>query len=187
MSRLKVLGIATLCLFVTSCGGMIMNRYSSYPQNNSLLKETTKNNEIKIKVADFTADYEAKTAQSCRMVGTINMPEKEKPYEVIRKALIDELILANLYSPDATKTMTAHIKKITFSTVDPKWVIDGTFDLEGKKVPLITEHKFQGGFVAVTACNNAVNAFMPSVQDFLYAFFKTDEFNQFIQEKKGIK
>lgn len=184
-SCLFILFLITLVINLSSCG-MIMSRYSPYPQNSLLLKDVGEDTKTKVSVAEFTADYDAKSPKSCRMVGAINMPEKEKPYEVVRKALIDELSLANLYSKDSSKVINAHVKNISFSTVSsPKWIIEGTFDLEGTKVPVSIEHKFEGGFVAVTACNNAVNAFMPSVQDYLYTFFKTDEFRNFVRKSEA--
>lgn len=179
---MKYLFYFLITISLCSCFKPSMQRYSPYIRNNVLLREKSENFKGKIRVVNFDADYKAKVTPRCRG-SALNMPERETPAEVINKALIDELLLANLYSETGEKQIKGHILSISVATFEGKWTIQGVFELDSVKVPISIEHKFAGSAWGDAACNNSAASFMSAVQDFLYKLFSSPEFNEFLAKK----
>jgi hypothetical protein len=90
-------GIRSLLAVVllTGCSSYAVPRYGVSVTNVAALKQTGAR---KINVGPFTATGGSKTEITCRAVGPIKTPDERPFEEYVRKALIDELQVAELYA-----------------------------------------------------------------------------------------
>src|SRR5439155_328409 len=72
----------------------------------------------KVNVGQFTAKEPGKTKIACRAVGPSTTPDERPFEEFIRKALIDELTVAD--------TLTGQLNKIDFDSMAGEWELDLT-------------------------------------------------------------
>jgi hypothetical protein len=69
-----------------------------------------------VRVGDFTAAQPGRTEITCRAVGPIKTPYGESFEAFIRKALIDELRIAEIYSETVRVTLTGRLDSLDFSS-----------------------------------------------------------------------
>jgi hypothetical protein len=121
-----------------------------------------------VKVGPFTAAKPGRTEITCRAVGPIKTPDGEAFEEFVRKALIDELTISEVYAPDAPVTLTGRLDEIDFSSgwTDAAWQIGLTVvSSTGKSVTVHETYEFKGNFVGEIACQQTAHALKPAVQD----------------------
>jgi hypothetical protein len=74
--------------------------------------------------------------------------------EFIRKARVDELKLANAFSPTAPVTLTGKLDQIDFDSGEGRWNLALTIKSSNGKFMVVTEDYFyKTSFVGETACN----------------------------------
>lgn len=128
----------------------------------------------KVNVGRFTATTPGKTEIGCRAVGPVKTPD-ERPFEdYIRRALIDELKVAEMLSDSAPVTLTGNLDKIDFSSMSGDWTMDlTTTSSNGRSLTVSSKYGFSTGpmfqpgggqAAAVRACGETAQAFAPAVQ-----------------------
>ena len=98
-----------------------------------------------------------------------------------RDALISELKFAGIYSAESNLKIRGHLKHVDFSSTKGEWIIE--LELKGPANESFTVsvlYDFAAGWVAVSACTNAANAFMPAVQGLIGAIIKDPEFRALV-------
>ncbi|SIT34857.1 conserved exported hypothetical protein [Paraburkholderia ribeironis] len=113
----------------------------------------------------------------CRAVAPIKTPDGEPFAAFIRNALISELKLAGVYADTAPISLSGHLDSIDFSTVKGAWDIQLTItSSNGKSMTQAVHYSFTSSYYGETACNQAAQAFMPSVQDLLAKVVRSPDF-----------
>lgn len=112
--------IAVLC---TGCSSYAVPRYGVSVTNVAALRQTGAQ---KVSVGAFTASGGSKTEIGCRAVGPVKTPDERPFEEYIRKALIDELQVAEIYSESGPITLTGNLDQIDFSSTAGKWSLGVT-------------------------------------------------------------
>src|SRR5216117_1493817 len=117
--------IALLALIVAfaGCASFDVGRYGVSVENVAALKKLGGQ---KVNVGQFTAKEPGKTKIPCRAVGPITTPDERPFEEFIRKALIDELTVADMLSDSAPVTLTGQLNKIDFDSMAGEWELDLT-------------------------------------------------------------
>lgn len=132
-----------------------------------------------VNVGPFTAAEPGRTRITCRGVGPIKTPDGE-PFEAfIRKALLDELMLAEVYSPTAPIILTGHVDALDFSSgiTDSAWAIAVTLlSSNGKRLSVTERYVFTSSWYGETACNQTAQALMPAVQNVVEKIVQHPEF-----------
>jgi len=106
---------------LTGCSTYAASRYAMSADNVVALRALRGQ---QINVGPFTAVGGSKTEITCRAVGPIKTPDGETFEQFIRKALIDEMTIAEVYSPTAPAALTGRLDRIDFtSTTDANWDI----------------------------------------------------------------
>lgn len=121
-----------------------------------------------VAVGPFTAAKPGQTEITCRGVGPIKTPDGETFEAFIRKALLDELTIAEVYAPSAPVTLTGTLDDIDFSSglTDAAWRLGLTVRSSNGKTLTVTEtYRFTSSWVGETACNQTAQALMPAVQN----------------------
>jgi hypothetical protein len=103
----------------------------------------------------------------CRGVGPIKTPDGEAFEEFVRKALVDELTIAEVYASDARTTITGRLDSIDFSSgMGATWNIGLTItSSNGQTLSVSEEYKYTSSYYGETACNQTAHALMPAVQN----------------------
>jgi hypothetical protein len=114
----------------------------------------------------------------CRGVGPIKTPDGE-PFEAyIRKALVDELKIAELYGESASVVLTGRLESIDFqSGAGAAWVLKVTLNSSNaRSVSVAEEYRYTSSYYGETACNQTAQALMPAVQNVVHKLVRHPDF-----------
>jgi hypothetical protein len=114
--------LLALAVLLTGCSTYATSRYAINAETVAALRAYRP---ATVTVGPFTAAKPGQTEITCRAVGPIKTPDGETFEEFIRKALVAELTLAELYAPSAPVTLTGKVESINFSSgiTDAAWTI----------------------------------------------------------------
>jgi len=119
----------------------------------------------KISVGKFTATGGSQTEITCRAVGPIKTPDERPFEEYVRKALIDELQVAEIYSESGPTTLTGNLDKVDYSSTGGKWMLGVTVTLSnGRSLTVANDFDYETSFIGEKACALSAQAFGPAVQ-----------------------
>mgnify|MGYP000873194247 CR=1 FL=1 len=170
----KIVFLLFLSLIVSGCSTYAASRYSICTVNVVALRSL---NGKTINVGAFTATKSGQTEIMCRGVGPIKTPDGEPFSEYVRKAFIDELKIANVYSSNAPVVITANLDSIDFSSNSGTWSISMTFKSSNGKSVIATEnYSYTSSFYGETACNQTAQALMPAVQNLVGKVVRSNNF-----------
>jgi hypothetical protein len=114
---LRALSIIMPCLAINAlagCSTYTATRYSISADTVTALRAFRPQ---KVNVGAFTAAEPGRSEIMCRAVGPIRTPDGEAFEAFIRKALVDELQVAEVYAPTAPVTLTGHVEQLDFSSL----------------------------------------------------------------------
>jgi hypothetical protein len=139
-SRLIVLLLTALVS--SACGSYTIPRYGLSADNVLALRKVGQ----KVNVGPFTTSTPGRAEIGCRGKGPVKTPD-ERPFEdYIRRALIDELKVAEMLSDSAPVTLTGNLTKIDFNSMKGEWTMDMTFaSSNGRSLALPTLYSFKTG------------------------------------------
>jgi len=164
--RIAVAGIALLVL--AGCSTYAVPRYSVSADTVAALRAV---GEVKVDVGAF-ADQNAPGANDrpgemmCRGVGPIKTPDGETYAEYIRKALISELIIADIYAQGSPTSLTGTVSGLDFSSTSGTWTVGLEIKSNnGRSVAVTNIYKYKSSFVGETACNQTAQAALGAIQD----------------------
>jgi hypothetical protein len=159
MRSLGILIVAVLCV---GCSSYAVPRYGVAVTNVTALKQTGGQ---KASVGKFTAAGESKSEITCRAVGPIKTPDERPFEEYVRKALVDELQVAERYSESGPVTLTGVLDRVDFSSTEGKWYLDLTVkSSNGSSVAVASVYDYESSFIGEKACALSAQAFGPAVQ-----------------------
>ncbi|MGZ9083349.1 MAG: hypothetical protein ACXW3U_14815 [Rhodoplanes sp.] len=165
-------------LLLAGCSTYAADRYSvSMDSQEELQTVSTEAPGRKVDVSRFSASKPGQTEIGCRAVAPIKTPDGEPFEEYIRKALIDQLRLAQLYSPDGAVHITGNLDYINFSSHQGIWSLTVTVSDEANNSFVVREdYDYQSSFVGDTACSQTAQALMPAVQNLIRKIVSTPDF-----------
>ncbi|HEY7038778.1 MAG TPA: hypothetical protein VID28_08010 [Methylomirabilota bacterium] len=149
-------------LGLSGCASFDVGRYGVSVENNAALKKL---GGAKVAVGPFTAAEPGKKEISCRAVGPIKTPDEQPFEDWIRKALIDELTVADLLVDSAPVTLTGKVNKIDFDSMAGDWFLDLTVtSSNGRSLSVANTYNYGFTYVGETACARTAKSFAPAVQ-----------------------
>lgn len=176
MRNLMVLALAAM--FVSGCSTYAANRYSISTDNVMALRTLDGNT---INVGQFGSSTPGQSQIMCRGVGPIKTPDGESFADYIRKALLDELRIANVYSESAPVTISGNLDAIDFSSSSGSWYIAVTLtSSNGRSMSIAETYNYTTSFYGETACNQTAQALMPAVQNLVGKIVRTPEFTALV-------
>ena len=154
-----------LILVLGGCSTYAVDRYSISADNVTAFRALDIE---KISVGEFTSFKPGLKEIMCRAEGPIKTPDGNSFAEYIRKSLIDELQIAEIYSLEAPFILTGHLENINFSSAEGKWNLALTIKSSNGQSILVEEaYRYTTSFNAGTACDQTAQALMPSVQNLI--------------------
>jgi len=170
----KLLIISAVAMIASGCSTYSATRYSISTDNVMVLRSL---NGKTINVGAFTSTVPGQKEIMCRGVGPIKTPDGEPFSSFIRKALLDELKIANIYSASAPVTLTGNLDALDFSSHGGSWNLRLTVKASnGKSMTAIEDYSYTSSFYGETACNQTAQAFMPAVQNLVGKVVNSPDF-----------
>jgi hypothetical protein len=165
-------------LLLSGCQTFTAYRYSISVDNVTALKALTG---TQINIGKFTATQPDQTKKWCRGFVNIVCPDSKTFEEYIRKAFIDELKLANLYSQNSSVTLTGNFDKIDFSSIAGTWYLVATIkSSNGKAISINDTYSYESNLSGVSTCSHTAQVFKPAVQNFISRIIKHKDFPSLI-------
>lgn len=172
------LSFALIAALVSGCSTYSAARYSISTDNVVSLRSL--NGKV-LNVGPFTATAPGQREITCRGVGPIKTPDGEPFSEYVRKALLDELRIANAYSATAPVTLTGNLDSIDFSSNSGNWNLSLTVkSSNGKSMSVSESFAYTTSFYGETACNQTAQALMPAVQDLVGKVVRSQDFTRLV-------
>lgn len=174
MKSIASILVLTTVTVLSGCSTYSAARYSSSTDNVMALRE------LKGKVVNvgaFSATKPGLNEIMCRGVGPIKTPDGESFADFVRKALLDELKLANAFSASSPVTLTGHLDAIDFSSANGSWNLALTVkSSNGKTMTASEQYAYKTSFYGETACNQTAQALMPAVQNLVGKIVRSPDF-----------
>ncbi|MDD5389164.1 MAG: hypothetical protein PHD37_07450 [Gallionellaceae bacterium] len=170
----KLLVLSAIAVLASGCSTYSATRYSISTDNVVALRSL---NGKSVNVGAFSASTPGQTEIMCRGVGPIKTPDGEPFAEFVRKAILDELKIANTYSSAAPVMITGNLDAIDFSSNSGNWNLALTVrSSNGKSMSVSESYGYTSSFYGETACNQTAQAFMPAVQNLVGKVVRSPEF-----------
>ena len=175
---LKKLTIMVVIIAMSGCSTYAVNRYSISVDNVTALKTL---NGVKLNVGTFTSSKPGQIEIMCRGVGPIKTPDGQTFENFIRKALEDELKIAEVYSSSAPVTLTGNLDSIDFSSTSGTWNLALTINSSnGNSLSVTEDYPYTSSYYGETACNQTAQALMPAVQNLIGKVVGNVEFKKLV-------
>lgn len=156
------LAILITVVVLGGCATFDVGRYGVSVENNAALKKLGGS---KVAVGPFTAAEPGKKEIACRGVGPIKTPDDQPFEEWIRKALIDELTVAELLAGSAPVTLSGRVNKVDFDSMAGEWMLDLTVtSSNGQSLTVANKYSYGFTYIGETACARTAKSFAPAVQ-----------------------
>jgi len=169
-----------LVALLSGCATLAASRYSISADN--VVALPTLNGKT-INVGVFTASKPGLSEIMCRIAAVIKTPDGEPFSEFIRKALVDELQMANAFSLTAPVTFTGNLDQIDFTSGDGSWNLALTIkSSNGRSMVVKEDYPFKTSFYGGTACNQTAQALMPAVQNLVSKIVRSPDFIGLLSE-----
>jgi hypothetical protein len=160
----------------------VASRYSISADNVKTLR-TFKGQSVN--VGPFSAANPGQTEIMCRgrAGAPIRTPDGEAYEDFVRKAFVDDLTIAEIYSSDATITITGRLDAIDFSSfAEAAWNISLTItSSNGQSFSVFEDYKYPSSFEGATACNATAQALMPAVQNVIGKVIRHPHFPELLR------
>lgn len=174
----KTMLVVCAAVVFSGCSTYSASRYSVSADNVTALRAY---NGKAVNVGPFSGVKAGESEIMCRGVGPIKTPDGESFSDFVRKALVDELKIANVYSQAAPVTLTGNLDSIDFSSADGSWNLALTVkSSNGKSMTVAETYKYKTSFYGETACNQTAQALMPAVQNLVGKVVRAPDFRDLV-------
>ncbi len=158
----RLIALLTILVVCAGCATFDVGRYGVSVENNAALKNLPAG---KVAVGKFTGSEPGKKEIACRAVGPIKTPDDQPFVDWIRKALVDELTVADLIAETAPVTLTGRVNQLDFDSMAGEWKLDLTvFSSNGQALTVANNYSYGFTYIAETACARTAKSFTPAVQ-----------------------
>ena len=169
--------VLAISVFVSACGGWSVGLYSVSNDNVAALRSF---NGKTVNLGAFTTTEAERGQIDCRGAGPITTQDRETFAEFIRKAMLDELRLAGVYSSTAPVTIAGNLDVINFSSNDGYWELRLTIRTSTGRTMTVSEpyeYEYSAGSDSDYAmCRQTSRAFVPAVQNLIGKIVRSPDF-----------
>lgn len=159
-----------VALLLAGCETTSSQPYKASTDNIISLKQSFANTGKSVQLAAFSVKEGVKTELTCRAMGAIEVAPGKDAVTFIHDAFKEELFAAGAYDPTSSRTLKAEITEFAANSWGTgKWDISlkVSSDAYPQGYEVTTNYTFKTSFSAISACQNVVDAFTPSVQDLI--------------------
>lgn len=196
----NLLIFSVIAMLASGCGTTTYsaNRYAISTDNAIALRSL---NGKTLNVGAFSATTPGQKELKCRGFRAIKTQQYEPFSEFIRIALLQELKIANSYSPSSPVTITGNLDAIDFSSIGEGEVFNinpavswsstksGSWNLaltvrssNGKSMSVSEVYAYTSSLDPEAACNQTAQALMPAVQDLIGKIVSSPDFAALVSQ-----
>ncbi|MEM5515920.1 hypothetical protein WNY37_03090 [Henriciella sp. AS95] len=160
--------VAASVLLLGACETTSSRPYKASTSNIMAAQDAMPTN-AKVTVGEFTAAEGIDTSPTCRAMGALEVAPGQTPVEYIHDAFQEELFAAGLIASGAP-AISGEITELSFNSFGTgSWTV--ALNVSSPSLPegytVTTEYDFKTSFSAISACQNVIDAFQPTVSDLL--------------------
>lgn len=145
MKAFAIASVIAVGVLASGCSTYSASRYAVNTDNVVALRTLGGKS---IDVGAFTATKPGESEIMCRGVGPVKTPDGEPFSEFVRKALLDELKIANVYSNAAPVTLTGNLDAVDFSSSGGQWNLALTVkSSNGRSMSVKEAYEYKTSFV----------------------------------------
>lgn len=177
--QLGVIAVVGSALSLSACETTTAIPYQASTQNVITAQRTLKSEGSKVSLGSFNAGARGVAKPTCRAMGQLDIAPGKTIESFIRDAFQTELFMANGYDENADIQISATVDSVDVNTMGTgSWKIAMTVKSNAypQGYTVNTDYSFATSFSAVNACQNAVSAFNPAVQDLLGRVVSSSKF-----------
>lgn len=133
-----------------------------------------------VSVGEFTAAAEVNTQPTCRALGRLEIAPGQSPVDYVRSAFQDELFNAGVVRADGTE-IRGEITELDFNSFGTgSWnvTLKLTSDALPEGITVSEDYSFSTSYSALSACQNVIDAFQPTVSSLLNQAITHPDFRQ---------
>lgn len=178
--------LLVLVVLLSGCSTYVPSRYSISVDNVMALRTL---NGKTLNVGAFSSSQPGQNEIMCYTAGLIKTPDGEPFSEFIRKALLDELRMANAFSPTAPVSLTGNLDQIvfeepqSFSPYVSSWKLALTVKSSNGRAMVVKEdYSYTTSFKVETACYQNAQALIPAVQNLIGKIVLSPDFIGLLSE-----
>ncbi len=190
MPHRLMIALLVVVLASGACSTFKIPRYGLSAENVVALRKLGQ----KVNVGAFTAAPPGRSEIGCRRRGPVKTAD-ERPFEdYVRRALIDELKVAELFSDSAPVILTGNPGKLDFNSMKGEWLMDmSVTSSNGRSLAVSTVYEYSTGPVInftpfgnqstadERACAETAQAFPAAVQVLIGKFVHDPQFATLLQ------
>ena len=169
MKGYRVILASSVALVTAGCSTTNSIPYKASTANVISIQKTLASQGKKVSVGSVSMAPGVEESPTCRLMGPVKVAPGKSLAQYIKDAFIEELFMADAYSPTAQPVINAKIENIEFSSVSPaSW--DIAMSISSPNSPgysVSVNYGFDTSWDAYSACNNVADAFGPAVQALL--------------------
>lgn len=169
MKNYKILLIAAIAAIASGCSTTNSIPYKVSTSNVIAIQQALESQAKEVSVGNVSMKEGVEESPTCRLMGPIKVAPGKTPADYIKDAFIEELFMAQAYSPTSQSQISAQIDEINFSSVSPaSWDIAMTVNSSNStSYSVSVNYNFDTSWDAYSACKNVADAFGPAVQALL--------------------
>ena len=161
--------IATL-LLLGACETTSSRPYKASTDNILAIQQAIGQTNAKVQLGTFAAAQGIDTEPTCRAMGALEVAPGQSPVDYIKDALQEELFNAGVYDINNGTLINAEITELNFNSFGTgSWSVglkaSSTSLPSGYQVNV--EYSFKTSFSAISACQNVIDAFQPTISELL--------------------
>jgi hypothetical protein len=151
--------------FMIGCTTYSAVRYAPMAETVAILRQ---HRSTPVNVGAFTMKNPRGASIDCRGAGPVQTPDDEPIEEYVRKALVSELIMAEMYSQTAPVTLTGFLEEFDFSSMKGRWKMTLVVtSSHGRQVTVSEDYDYDFHFIGDVACRQTAHAMTPAVQNLI--------------------
>lgn len=183
----RLAAVLVFCVSLAACSTYSVDRYAvSMDSQEELRNVSADAPNAKVAVAPFSAIKPGQTELSCRAVGPIKTPDGESFENYIRKALVDQLRFAGLFSEQSTTVIQGQVDKIDFDSMERMWyIVLRIMSNTGGEFVIVEDYDYKSSYYGETACNQTAQALMPAVQNAISKVVAHPQFRAMLAGKQA--
>ncbi|WP_409433244.1 hypothetical protein ACJ3XI_01730 [Litorimonas sp. RW-G-Af-16] len=181
MKKLVLVATFGAALIATGCETTSSRPYTPSTNNIVQMKDALGASGTTVGLGSFTAAEGVDEELTCRAMGAIDVASGKSPTQFIEEAFKTEMFEAGVYSTNSANKISGKLTQFEADSWGTgKWNVGLmlTSDKYPQGYEVKTEYDFKSSFSALSACQNVVDAFTPTVQQLIADAISHSDFDK---------
>ena len=167
---MRFLFTASMLFVLAACETTSSRPYKASTENILAIQQAMHSSSSKVQIGNFTAADGVNVEPTCRAMGALEVAPGQSPVTYIKDAFQEELFNAGVYDITSGMQINAQITELKFNSFGTgSWTVAMKVSSDSLPEGYTThvEYSFKTSFSAISACQNVIDAFQPTVSELL--------------------